>query len=40
MDREHRGLVPKLMQGIQMDYLLKVVQKEVVTYHLINVLVL
>lgn len=24
MDRELRGLVPKLMQGIQMDYLLKV----------------
>ena len=40
MDREHRGLAPKLMQGIQMDYLLKVTQKEVVTCHLINVLVL
>lgn len=24
MDRDLRGLAPKLMQGIQMDYLLKV----------------
>lgn len=40
MDKVYRGLVPKLMQGIQMDYLLKVVQKKVVTCHLINVLVL
>lgn len=24
MDKEYRGLAPKLMQGIQMDWLLKV----------------
>jgi len=40
MVKEHHGLALKLMQGIQMDYLLKVVQKEVVTFHLINVQVL